>query len=203
MTEQHFDIELKDIVPEYHRKGRISELFTLRLIHAVNYLHQINANTVLDVGCGEGALFNYIPHSSFTKLVGVDLNKNVTRLNGVGNTTFHYADILTYTVNEPFDVVVCLDVLEHFEQLPIEKIKSLGRHLILSGPTESLVYKLGRLVTKGTWSEKIGPGAGRHYWNVKQIDKALQRNGFVKLMSNKIRCFGFSLFHVNLYKVGK
>jgi 2-polyprenyl-3-methyl-5-hydroxy-6-metoxy-1,4-benzoquinol methylase len=90
--------------------------------------------------------------------------------------------------NKEFDVVTCLDVLEHFEKVEdiltsIKKtIKDKG-NLIVSGPVESFWYKLGRLITKGSFSQETGPGAGKHYYNIIQLNKIIQN--YFKLIETK------------------
>ena len=103
-----------------------------------------------------------------------------------------------------FDAVTCLDVLEHFENVDVvlDKIDSVLKtsgYLVVSGPTESFLYKLGRLITKGVFSQETGPGAGKHYHNIKQLDKIFQKR-YKLLKRSKIRFMFIHLFDINLYK---
>ncbi len=138
------------------------------------------------------------------KIVGVDYNVHTEKLNKkFKGITFKRDDMFNLSIKEKFDVVTCLDVIEHFEDVDtildeIEKIMTKSGYFILSGPVESFWYKLGRLVTKGTFSQESGPGAGKHYYNVKQLDKIIQKR-FTLVEKKKIR-FIFHLFDVNLYQ---
>ena len=72
--------------------------------------------TVLDIGCGVGALAHAMALEG-AQVTGIDfhagrLNRAKTQYDHP-NVTFLYGDVLTYQFEEPFDVVVMSNVLEH------------------------------------------------------------------------------------------
>lgn len=76
--------------------------------------------TVLDLGCGDGILSNYLALSeSKRKLIGIELNKN--RVNrayrGLENTKFIYGDVLTKNFPKA-DTILLTHLLHH---LPTKK----------------------------------------------------------------------------------
>lgn len=82
-----------------------------------------------------------------------------------------------------------MDVLEHFKNLeePVREIKRIFKRnglLVISAPTENLLYKLGRLLIKGTVSSEKGPCSSPHFYNAKAIKKFLNDNGF-KIIKEK------------------
>ena len=105
-----------------------------------------------------------------------------------------------------FDTIVCLDVLEHIKDVEsilveLRRILKDNGYLISSEPVESVLYKLLRFITKGTYSQETGPGAGVHYYNAREIDEKIRKMGFIKIASKKIPFyFPFDLFHINLYQ---
>ena len=59
---------------------------------------------------------------------------------------------------------------------------------------------MARFIIKGKFSGETGPGAGKHYYNIKQIDKLVMESGFVRIERRKLKVFCVNLFDVNLYK---
>jgi len=105
-----------------------------------------------------------------------------------------------------FDRIFCLDVLEHIERL--ETAISVLRHLlspqgrlIVSEPTESFLYRLGRLAIKGTFSQESGPGAGPHYHTARGVHVKLVRGGFERLGLRRLPLpWPADLFHLSVYR---
>ena len=53
---QKYNIELREIVPEYHSKNKIvRQLFANRLKIALNYVKKVKPNKLIDIGCGDGS----------------------------------------------------------------------------------------------------------------------------------------------------
>ena len=73
---QHFDIKLKDIVPEYYSSNKyIKKIFFKRFEIVMSYLQRINAKRILDAGCGEGLFTSGITcFESVDEVIGVDFN---------------------------------------------------------------------------------------------------------------------------------
>jgi len=206
-NKQNFDIKVEQIVPEYYSKNKfIKRIFFERLKKAIFLLKGKNINSILDIGCGDGIFTNMLKNKeNYKEVVGVDYNKNIESLNKVyKNIKFIRTDLYKLNLSKKFDAVACLDVLEHFENVNavLDKIdlviKDKG-YLVVSGPTESFLYKLGRLITKGVFSQETGPGAGKHYYNIKQLDKIFQKR-YKLLKRSKIRFMLIHLFDVNLYE---
>ncbi len=206
-NKQNFDIKVEQIVPEYYSKNKsVKSIFFKRFEKAIALLKENNINSILDVGCGDGIFTNILKNKeNYKEVVGVDYNKNIESLNKVyKNIKFIRADLYKLNLDKKFDAVTCLDVLEHFENVNIvlnriDSVLRTGGYLVVSGPTENFLYKLGRLITKGTFSQETGPGAGKHYHNIKQLDKIFQKR-YKLLKKSKIRFMFIHLFDINLYK---
>jgi len=209
-TSQHLDIELAEIVPEYHSGSALVRwLFNKRLDCAETYVQTVAPRSLVDIGCGEGQFIVRLNKRGgrIGDVWGVDLNPHVKELNGkIENCTFAQRSIFASGFQDGmFDVVVCLDVLEHIHDIEkaideIKRILSVRGHLITSEPVESVIYRSLRFLLKGTYSQESGPGAGKHYYNARQIDRIIRTMGFVRVRSRRVPFFPpFDLFHVNLY----
>lgn len=202
--------KLVDIVPEYHsRNPLVRALFRRRLEIALRLgaLDGSERLEVLDLGCGEGAfLFDAqkrFPRHAYT---GWDVHPGLDALRAPG-LEFARVDI-SKPAGIParaFDRVFCLDVLEHFERLDgvLASIKGLlrpGGLLVLSEPTESPLYRLGRLAVKGTLSSQEGPAAGPHYHDARGVHREVLKAGFDCAELRKIPFAPFDLFHLTSYR---
>lgn len=87
------------------------------------FVERINAGeTVLDIGCGNGALAYDIAEKSGAKVVGIDFNQtNINLANELHSHSlvqYKMGDALQDLPKESFDVVVLSNVLEHLPNRP-------------------------------------------------------------------------------------
>lgn len=86
-------------------------------------------DTVLDIGCGNGAL-TYDVAGKAKKVVGIDLDKqNISIANRKylrENIEYIHGDALTDLPNDTFDVIILSNVLEHIDKR-VEFLKSLKK----------------------------------------------------------------------------
>lgn len=92
------------------------------------YCVENNVKSILDLGCGD---FELMRHFNFDGIVyhGVDIveyvvNNNTTKY-GQPNITFQYASIVDYVATQPYDLVLCKDVLQHLPQRDIISILNI------------------------------------------------------------------------------
>ena len=209
---QKLDISLTEIVPEYYSSNPIvAWLFHKRLNLAVSLLRKTGARNIVDVGCGDGSLIALLQDENYQydHLYGVDLNPGVLTLKEkFSNCHLEVQYIMNLTLPQKyFDTVLCLDTLEHIKNIDyaIEELKKIivpEGHLITSEPVESILYKTLRFLLKGTYSQESGPGAGKHYYNAREIDAIIRSHGFQ--MSKMYRIpfiYPFDLFNITLYRL--
>ena len=84
------------------------------------FTDRINSNnTVLDIGCGNGALAFSIAKTTNAKVVGIDINpktiKKARSLHSHEKVKYITGDATQETIEDNFDVVVLSNVLEHIE----------------------------------------------------------------------------------------
>lgn len=104
--------------------------------------------SLLDVGCGKGDFLKYMVKKNIPcELSGVDLLENTSP-----GIKFINADFLSLDLTKKFDVVICLHVIEHFED-PTVFMKKIGSILEKGGllfiatiDNESLIYEIARFL---------------------------------------------------------
>ena len=141
--------------PSYlHRNPAVPWLFWKRLVVVTELLRAGGASfdAGLDFGCGLGVLLPTL--SSMTqRLYATDLlmapARRLTSALHLDNVTFVEPSSIP-TALPPLDYVVSTDVLEHVEDLDatlrIRDTLRPGGKLVISGPTENALYKVGRVL---------------------------------------------------------
>lgn len=141
---------------------------------------------VLDIGCGVGTIDFFIA-SKGKKITGIDISYNAIEqclinaklLNLSAYTNFLCGDFLNLGIGEKYDMVICLEVLEHLKEddLAIKKIyKLLTRDgvLMLSVPSKnSPLFKLG-FIKK--FDKKVGH---LRRYSSQEIIEILKKNNFL------------------------
>jgi ubiquinone/menaquinone biosynthesis C-methylase UbiE len=175
--------QLKEIVPEYYSNNPlIRKLFLKRIEKSIELAEIKDNENLLDAGCGDGVLLKNLPKDKKLRCYGIDYNPFVKNLH-IKKCKILVSDIRKLPfVKNFFDKIFCLDILEHIIDIKkalfeIKRVLKKDGLLIVSGPTESLFYKIGRFLTKGTFSEREGP-CSPHYYNIFDIESILTKNGF-------------------------
>ena len=151
--------------PAYsHRNRVINWLFWQRLRKVMEHIQRPTPyERVLDFGCGSGVMLPYLSQISLqVTAMDVDLlplERVQTYIPLAANVEVKDAsknDISDLPANS-FDLIIALDVLEHVKDLPrtLNELLALlkqGGQLIVSGPTENILYRLGRKVAGPEYS---------------------------------------------------
>ena len=122
----------------------------INLFSWINSVLPKTTESILDVGCGNGAFLRYIKDNapSIKRLVGVDysLNKSIPEIE------FITGDAANIPGNEKFDVVVSLAVIEHvhdpvdFARILAERCKVGGDVVTMTLNNSSLLYRIARVM---------------------------------------------------------
>jgi SAM-dependent methyltransferase len=145
-------------IPSYtHANPLIRWLMWQRLAKVIE-LADINENmSVLDFGCGIGLLLPSLCQTA-EKVYAIDLFPQFAKpLPFSRQLKVSFIDDLNEIDDSSVDVIITADVLEHIEGLEgyihiiARKLIKNGK-LIVSGPTENLIYKLGRIAAG--WGDK-------------------------------------------------
>lgn len=160
-------------VPSYcHWNPIIRRLFWRRLKHALELLAPQPNERCLDFGSGTGVLLPALS-ARCAKVYAADLLPEPAR-QMVARRKLQSVEVLDTALpaladmdGEPLDAIVALDVLEHVDDLAgtVRHFVSLlrpGGRVIMSGPTETSLYRLGRVLA--------GFGGKGHYHHTDVFD---------------------------------
>ena len=141
-------------LPSYtHANFLMAWLFWERIRLVIGDLERMPPGQVLDFGCGAGVLFPALSAQG-SQIYACDLDlraaKRLASEQGWSGIHWLKGDAsLPVLEDSTFDTIICLDVLEHVDPLDglagqfRRLLRPQGR-LIVSGPTESPIYQLGR-----------------------------------------------------------
>lgn len=168
--------------PAYsHPNPLINWLFWQRLRTAMNYI-ETNApyENTLDFGCGSGVMLSFLAkHSKSVTAMDIDLvplERVKTYIPLAENIQVLDANQVSISQLTPksFDLINALDVLEHVDDLPhtlaalLTLLKPGGR-LVVSGPTENILYQIGRKLAGPEYSGEY------HERGIAEIKRELSR----------------------------
>jgi predicted TPR repeat methyltransferase len=139
---------------------------------------QGRAKALVDFGCGTGVLFDEASRAA-DRVIGVDLVTEPAALLcdrwGLEVDLMHPDEAVTKVAPASVDVILAAEVLEHVE--PVTDALDLfamwlrgGGRLLVSLPTESHLYRLGRRLA--------GFHGHYHHANAASIDRAITDAGF-------------------------
>jgi 2-polyprenyl-3-methyl-5-hydroxy-6-metoxy-1,4-benzoquinol methylase len=178
--------------PAYaHRNPLIERIFWGRLAVAARYLEARSPKTVLDFGCGSGVM-SYILSSLVDRVVATDLQPASFHLmrSTVGfppNIAFASPQELgEERYEQSFDAILALDVLEHVDDvtavlLQFQKLLRSGGVVVISGPTENVLYRLGRRLAGSRFTGHY------HVSDIGKIEAICRRHGSVQPIATLYR----------------
>jgi 2-polyprenyl-3-methyl-5-hydroxy-6-metoxy-1,4-benzoquinol methylase len=151
--------------PAYsHQNPLINWLFWQRLHKVMNYVEaDAPYEHVLDFGCGSGVMLPFLCEIS-KRVTAMDIDllpfERISRQKPFpANLTVHDAREVTLggLPQASFDLIIATDVLEHVEDISgtLAAMKSLlkpGGQIVISGPTENILYKIGRALAGPEYS---------------------------------------------------
>lgn len=151
-----FDEIKETAIPSYiHKNPLVRQIFWQRVFIILNQIKKLSPKSVLDFGCGSGIITAF-PDPRINRFV-TDISFGPfdfmqQHINHLRNVIKLYPNDLDKTESQ-FDVILAADVLEHLEDDRIKNQLALfhkwlksGGHLIISGPTENFIYKVGRKI---------------------------------------------------------
>jgi len=138
----------------------MSFLFWERIYRVIQHVEKRGSlNAALDFGCGSGVMLPFLSQQA-TEVIAVDIDLDPLRRLEKHIDFDEKVQFLESYVDIPsqsLDLIIALDVLEHVDDLEkvLAQLSSLlapGGEIIISGPTENILYKLGRFLAGPTYS---------------------------------------------------
>lgn len=172
-------------IPSYLHRNPFARWLMWRRYDVVLDFAQLEPDqALLEFGCGLG-LFLPTAAKRARKVYAIDLfpdyAKKLTRDTRSKVTFIGSVDELA---DDSLDVIVAADVMEHLEspreQAAIFSKLRHGGRLIISGPTENLIYKLGRVVAG------FGDKGDYHHTNIGRLENDIVAAGFMKVTSKSL-----------------
>ena len=153
--------------PAYsHPNPLINWLFWQRLHMAMNYIEKhAPYEKILDFGCGSGVMLPFLAqHSRQVLAMDIDLlplervKKYIPLAENVQVLNANQVSV-SQLMSKSFDLINALDVLEHVDDLlhtlsDLLKLLQPGGDLVVSGPTENILYQIGRKLAGPEYSGK-------------------------------------------------
>lgn len=189
-------------IPSYlHPNPLIRALMWRRYAAIESLMRSTREESVLEFGCGTG-LFLPTLCQGHSLVYATDLFPQFAReLTKRRNLAVTFVEEVEALEDGSLGSIIAADVLEHVDDLPryldLFRVKLReGGELLISGPTENSLYKLGRLAAG------FGGKGGYHHRNVGDIARAasasFHRTGLVSLPLP----FGPRLFEVYRFQLG-
>jgi len=144
------------------------------------------ASSVLDVGCGTGALVPHLP-DNVSRYVGIDLSSEAIRIcrgrkDGHGDRTFMATSFDDYAPVESFEVIVFNEMLYYYPMRRIPEVIARARGLLTPG-TGSIIVSIHErsLKKRAVWrrlracmvptesTTAVDPGTG-NAWRIERYD---------------------------------
>lgn len=144
--------------------------------------HIPKVGSVLDAGCNDGFMAELMP--PMVEWVGIELNpKAVAAAYPKARGRIYEGDVMTATLGAPYDVVLCLELLEHVPD-PTALLRRLGGALKPGGVLIT-TSALGR-------GEVHEPGNQEHLreWNPPEYARLHMQAGLIVLEQASLRVFG-------------
>ncbi|MFH1641563.1 MAG: methyltransferase domain-containing protein [Nanoarchaeota archaeon] len=146
-------------VREYYVKNKLlSWIFFNRIEYVQDIVNQciMQKDSCLDIGGGKGilTLFSY---NCFNKITCIDLDNKMAKIimenHKLKNVKLVTLNFFNWESKDKFHFVFALDVLEHFENIDLvvsnlSRITKISSNLVISLPTEDLIYRLCRFTIK-------------------------------------------------------
>jgi len=125
-------------------RGGIDYWQYIRIVE--DLLRFLPKSTILEVGCGDGVISDYIAlNYPGSKVLGIDISRKAIAFAKLMGRYAEYRHVDLFDINEQYDVVLLIEVLEHIPKASVNpflrKIRDVlkpGGFLVLSVPTPLL-----------------------------------------------------------------
>jgi len=164
------------------------EQASLKAKQILGFLGDIEINSLLDIACGAGGITAILEHELKPKeTVGLDISSEMIRVAKSKDTdkaiTWLCQDIFNYCPDRKFDLVTCIDIIEHVEDdlRFLKKVSSFGKKVLVKVPMEDSILDnkiIRTLKIRDPWKESENRYGHIHHYNEKQLLELFDKSGF-------------------------
>jgi ubiquinone/menaquinone biosynthesis C-methylase UbiE len=152
--------------------GLLTRFAMTRFYHTLEkLLSQVEADAVLDAGCGEGYILTNILKSRFETIIGVDLdNERLNYATQIDPTLSIFEGNVQHLPlpDNAVDLALSLEVLEHVGQPEIvlnELHRVTRKYVILSVPNEPF-WRMGNIARGAYWRDWGNTPEHINHWSI-------------------------------------
>ena len=159
-----------------------------------SFVEPINSSNILDVGCGEGIVTNYLTNKLSIKenrIAGLDIESNLLRIAKSINPRVQFYRGSVYELpfqDNSFDLVLALEILEHLE-FPERAIRELNRvsnnWVIISVPNDR-IFRFGNMLRFKYISSWGNTPDHIQHWNKKTFKDLISK--YLNMIKIKTPC---------------
>jgi len=155
--------------PNMHLEDSLLKLGQISLVIPSS----LKVKSLLDVACGAGLItLKMVEKLKSKDNVGIDISRaminKAKELDKDGVVIWKVTDVFKYNAKNKFDLVICVDILEHVEHdlKFLKKVGQLGRYVVIKTPLEKSTFSklLVKLKIFDPWKDtEIRYGHIQHY----------------------------------------
>jgi len=133
---------------------------------------------IVELACGGGRLLYFLLALGYTDVRGVDISPDQVELARQATSNVEQADVLTWLEEkkESFDLIVALDLIEHFHK--DEMLRFLDLCLAALRPGGKLILQTANADSPFGMQHRYGDISHEWAFNVNQLVRLLSRAGF-------------------------
>jgi len=186
---------------KYKSKNKLKQIMIKRFQEKLLtiFTNEDQNTSLLDAGCGEGFISNYIyDQTKIKNITGIDINKDSLAFAKSNNKNIKYKKGDIYKLgfkDEEFDIVITLEVLEHLTN-PSQALKEIIRvaknKIIISVPNEPY-FSLGNLLSLKNVKRFGNPPDHINRWSKAQFVSFIKREIEDKYQINILTSFPWTI----------
>ncbi len=164
---------------KYRTRNPVAQLLIARFFDRLRTIVEpLALESVLDAGCGEGEALVRLDGLLPTRVAGVDIEVQSVRLarERLPSAEIHHGSLYELDFrDDAFDLVLCLEVLEHLER-PVDAVGELarvGEHVVVSVPHEPW-FRLGALLRGRYWASLGNHPEHVNHWGSRTLRSLLE-----------------------------
>lgn len=180
MHEENNKNSITQFTDKYTKSGSIGDFLVQNFFKTIGQLAPKNVTSVLEVGCGAGYSMQHLqkffgPNVSYT---ACDIDPELVTLTKQKNPNVTCLNASIYELPFPdhsFDMVVCLEVLEHLEypEKALSELARVSKHYIIASTPREPMWRVLNMMRGKYWSDFGNTPGHINHWSSHGLRKLL------------------------------